>query len=329
MGGDLGPIAVVPAVLRFLNDYQNVAVSLFGQRDTLLRHFPAVETSVANNRCRIVHCEQTVADDEQPALALRHKQQSSMSLAMQAVADGQARACISGGNTGALMAMGLKNLGIVAGVDRPAICTRLPAANDRCYLLDLGANVDCSARHLHQFARMAAAMHCGVTRIRSPRIALLNIGRESTKGNKVVKEAAALLTADSSLNYVGFVEADQLLAGWADAVVCDGFAGNIALKAMEGTAKSLLARLAKLATEEVLCSPHNASLLGAGDLNVLLGGLSREFNPATYNGAILLGLQGVAIKSHGNADADGFYCALEQALMAVQSDVPALVAANF
>lgn len=244
-----------------------------------------------------------------------------MWLALQAVAQGQADACVSSGNTGALMAMGLKHLGINAGLDRPAICTALPARTGGCYLLDLGANVDCSSKNLHQFALMATAMVRGLEGVAKPTLALLNIGAEASKGNRVVKEAAELLSSDKSLDYRGYIEADEILDGRMNIVVCDGFVGNVALKATEGVARNVVARLAALHSKLM----HDSA---AHDLSGLVDGLREALDPASYNGAILLGLNSVVIKSHGNTDERGFCRALERAARAVTTNVPGLVADN-
>ncbi len=320
MGGDRGPAVVVPAAIRFLDEHPDVEFVLFGLQEKLLKYFPNNDpTSIA--RCRVQFCSQVVTDNEQPSSALRHKQDSSMWLALQAVAQGQADACVSSGNTGALMAMGLKHLGVNAGLDRPAICTALPARTGGCYLLDLGANVDCSPKQLHQFALMATAMVSGLDGLAKPTVGLLNIGVEASKGNRLVKEAAELLSNDSSLTYRGYLEADEILDGRMNIVVCDGFVGNIALKATEGVARNVVERLTALHDKLM----HD---VGAKNLAGLLDGLRNALDPAGYNGAILLGLNRVVIKSHGNTDDQGFCRALERAVRAVMADVPGLVADN-
>ncbi len=320
MGGDRGPAVVVPAAIRFLDAHPDVELLLFGIQEKLLKYFPNNDpTSIA--RCRVQFCSQVVTDNEQPSSALRHKQDSSTWLALQAVAQGQADACVSSGNTGALMAMGLKHLGINAGLDRPAICTALPARTGGCYLLDLGANVDCSPKQLHQFALMATAMVSGLDGLAKPTVGLLNIGVEASKGNRLVKEAAELLSNDSLLTYRGYLEADEILDGRMNIVVCDGFVGNIALKATEGVARNVVERLTALHDKLM----HD---VGAKNLAGLLDGMRNALDPAGYNGAILLGLNRVVIKSHGNTDEQGFCRALERAVRAVMADVPGLVADN-
>ena len=333
MGGDGGPAVIVPAAIRFLSNNPDAELVLYGLEDELLKHFPNRDP-LGIDRCRVQYSSQVVSDQESPSAALRHKQDSSMWLALQSVAQGSAGACISGGNTGALMAMGLKLLGISEGIDRPAICTALPRQEGRCYLLDAGANVDCSAQQLQQFALMATALVSALEQIAQPPCALLNIGKERIKGNKVVKEAAELLAANSILNYTGFIEADDLLRGGIEIVVCDGFVGNVTLKAIEGAARMILEHLmlAKSSMQPSL-KPALAKSPEA-DLSVPSGlesegvyaGLRQAFDPGQFNGAILLGLNAVVIKSHGSADKAGYCGALERAAQAHQADVTGQVA---
>ena len=330
MGGDNGPKVVVPAAIRFLDENPEIELTLIGVHDDLLSHFPNSDPA-GISRCHVQFCSQFVVDDESPSAALRHKQDSSMWLALQAVARGSSHACISGGNTGAMVAMGLKLLGVNEGIDRPAICTALPTHAGCCYLLDVGANVDCTTKQLHQLARMATTLVRGQERITNPSVALLNIGKESIKGNKVVKEAAELFSADTSLNYAGFIEADELLSGCVDIVICDGFVGNVALKATEGAVANILNRLAVIGeryitkdiiSKDIITKDIITKDIDAGAMSSLLAALHREFDPGSYNGAILLGLKGVAVKSHGNADVDGFCCALDRAAVAASAGVP-------
>ncbi len=327
MGGDGGPAVTVPAAIRFLSNNPETELVLYGLKDELLCHLPDRD-SHGIDRCRVHYCSQVVSDQESPSAALRHKQDSSMWLALQSVAEGSAAACISGGNTGALMAMGLKLLGISDGIDRPAICTALPRQEGRCYLLDAGANVDCSAQQLQQFALMATALASALDQIAQPPCALLNIGKESIKGNKVVKAAAELLAANPKLNYTGFIEADNLLHGGIEIVVCDGFVGNVTLKAIEGAARIILEHLvsAKLTTglfqkPAPVKLPEAASSTASGLEREVYARLRQAFDPGLFNGAILLGLNAVVIKSHGNADEGGYCGALERAAQAHQADV--------
>lgn len=298
MGGDLGPAITVPAVIQYLHDYPESTLVLFGVEAPLVAHLPNNDIN-GIDRCRVQFCSQLISDDDSFFNVLRHRNDSSMWRTIEAVATGNAQACVSGGNTGALVAIGRHLLGIRDGIDRPGICTALPTAKGNCYLLDVGANVDSTAQQLHQLARQAKDFVSQLERLEAPSIALLNIGLEAGKGNKVVKQAAALLSNDSSLNYVGFIEADELLDHRVDITLCDGFAGNIALKAIEGAAKRVMTRLAEI---------------GGQSIRKLLETTQKELNPSAYNGAILLGLRGAVIKSHGNADQNGFYRALERAV---------------
>jgi glycerol-3-phosphate acyltransferase PlsX len=258
---------------------------------------------------------QVVAMDEPPADALRKKKDSSMRVAVDLVKEGVANACVSAGNTGALMATGRFVLKTLPGIDRPAIMARLPTRHGAISMLDLGANANCTAEQLFHFAVMGAVVAHVTESLERPRIALLNIGEEDIKGNDVVKEAAARLAA-SSLNYVGFVEADAIQDDRADVVVCDGFSGNVALKAMEGTAKLI---------RHFLDQEFRGSLYGrmAGLVAwPVLKSLGRRLDPRRYNGASLVGLDGIVIKSHGGADTLAFEQAIAVAVMEAEMRVP-------
>lgn len=315
MGGDQGPAATAPAVAAFLQAHPGVRIALYGSANALSGAPPD-----GTGRLTLVDCAQWVADGDRPAQALRHKRDSSMWRALQAVAEGSADACVSAGDTGALMAMGIAAVGTLPGIERPAICTFLPTVAGRVCLLDLGANVDCDAGQLHQFARMGAARLQAGGLAHAPRVALLNIGVEASKGSRVVKAAAELLRADPTLDYRGFVEGDQLLQGSVDLVVCDGFVGNVALKSIEGIARLLLERLdAALGAAPAWRRRAAGPAIGAA-----LGFL----DPAQYNGASLLGLRGVVVKSHGGADCNGFGYALAAALTEASGRLPERIAAH-
>lgn len=328
MGGDGGPAVTVPAVAAFLHRHPDVRVLLHGDADEL----PEPQLSPFGERLRIIDCRQRLDPGERPAQALRHKRQSSLWRSLEVVADGGASACVTGGETGSLMAMGMAVVGVLPGITRPAICTLLPratgevavrsdlpstAAGQHVGLLDMGANVDCAPELLHQFARMGVA-RLQAEGVAQPRVALLNIGIEGGKGNRAVKAAAELLAADRGILYIGFIEADQILSGDADLVVCDGFVGNVALKAIEGVARVLMARLRQ-----------QAEVGERGGLQQPLLDFALSFlDPAQYNGASLLGLRGVVVKSHGAADAVGFGHALEAALLEARGQLPARIAAR-
>lgn len=243
---------------------------------------------------------------ERPGTALRHKRESSMALAIKMVATGEADACVSGGNTGALMAFGLHMLGTMPGIERPAICKAVPGKDGVCWVLDLGANLECSAEHLRQFACMGSAL-AKLNGVASPRVALLNVGVENQKGRELERESAALLKTQPGMNFIGFVEGGDIYRGMADVVVCDGFTGNALLKASEGAAELLQNSL-----KNAFQSNIAARLAGWLARPALRSWISR-YDPARLNGASLLGLSGVVVKSHGSASESGFIAALNVA----------------
>jgi glycerol-3-phosphate acyltransferase PlsX len=245
---------------------------------------------------------------------MRQKHQSSMRIALDLLAEQQVDAVVSAGNTGALMAMGLLVLKTLPGIDRPAIAASVPTRSGQCLLLDLGANVDCDANQLQQFARMGSAL-VAVEGVNKPRVALLNIGVESNKGNDLVKAAAELLSRDAHIDYCGFVEGDTLFRGTADVVVCDGFAGNIALKVCEGAASLIAKKLKQHFSRTIF------TRIAAIFALPVLRALYRELDPQQYNGACLLGLRGVVVKSHGNSSITGFESAITRAVNAVENNL--------
>ena len=273
------------------------------------------QSGVDRARLRVEHASEIIAMDERPAQALRNKPDSSMRQALELVRQGRAQACVSAGNTGALMALARYVLKTLPGIDRPAMVTAIPTQAGRTLLLDLGANVDCSAEHLYQFAVMGAVA-AEVQGKSSPRIALLNVGTEDIKGNQQVKLAASLLQQADELNYCGFIEGDGLYRGEADVVVCDGFVGNILLKSSEGLVTMLSARIASLFKESL-----GSRLVGSLAMP-LLRRLQDELAPAQHNGASFLGLQGIVVKSHGSADEDAFKVAIARAVVEVRENLP-------
>ena len=314
MGGDHGPPVVVPAALRVLTEQDDLKLILVGDRQVMrdsLCSFGGAE----GERLVIHHASQVVAMDELPSIALRSKKDSSMRVAIDLVKQGTADACVSAGNTGALMATARFVLKTLPGIDRPAICSALPTIKGHTHMLDLGANVDVDAETLFQFAVMGAALTGAVENIPAPRVGLLNIGAEEIKGNERVKEAGRLLTA-SELNYVGFIEGDDIYGGDVDVVVCDGFIGNVALKTSEG-----VARMIRHYMEQEFRRSTLNSLLGAMALPVLKS-FRAKIDPRQYNGASLLGLQGIVIKSHGGADIVAYANAIKEAVMEVRKAVP-------
>ncbi len=314
MGGDFGPQVVVPAALRVLADESGLTLILVGDRDALTPHLAGVNPTV-RERLVVQHASQRVEMDELPSQALRLKKDSSMRVAINLVRDGAADACVSAGNTGALMATARYVLKTLPGIDRPAIITAIPSITGHTHMLDLGANVDCKAEHLFQFAVMGSVLATAVDSIDRPRVGLLNIGQEEIKGNEQVKEAARLLAA-SNLNYIGFVEGDDIYKGTADVVVCDGFVGNVALKTSEGLAKMFSHYMKEAFYRNVF-----ARLAGLVALPVLRA-FRKKMDPRRYNGASLLGLPSIVIKSHGGADAFAFANAIKIALVEVNKAVP-------
>ncbi|WP_096366336.1 phosphate acyltransferase PlsX [Thiohalobacter sp. COW1] len=315
MGGDIGPGAVVPAAVQALSSSPALELILVGDQTVLETHLQAHRQLLESGRLRLHHASEVVGMDELPSRALRFKKDSSMRVAINLVKDGTAQAAVSAGNTGALMATARYLLKTLPGIDRPAILTAIPSIQGRTLMLDLGANVDCTAEHLFQFAVMGSVLAHAVEGIEAPRVGLLNIGEEEIKGNDQVKEAARLLH-DSSLNYIGFVEGDAVYTGDVDVVVCDGFIGNVALKTSEGVAKMI----AQFMREEFKRNPLTR-LAGLVALPVLRA-FRRRVDPRNYNGASLLGLRGIVIKSHGSADAQAFAHAIEVAVKEVDKAVP-------
>ncbi len=313
MGGDHGPPVVVPAALRALARHPELQLILVGDESTLRTALP--ERDARLERLHIRHASQTVGMDEPPSQALRTKKDSSMRVAINLVREEQAQACVSAGNTGALMATARYVLKTLPGIDRPAIISAIPALQGHTHMLDLGANVDCSAEHLYQFAAMGSILASAVDNIEHPRVGLLNVGAEEIKGNDQVKEAARLLD-NSGLNYIGYVEGDDIYGDRVDVIVCDGFVGNVSLKTSEGVARMIGYYL----RSEFKRTWYNR-LVGLIALPVLKR-LKERIDPRRYNGASLLGLQSIVIKSHGSADETAFANAIEIAVIEVSKDVP-------
>ncbi|SNS74873.1 phosphate:acyl-[acyl carrier protein] acyltransferase [Noviherbaspirillum humi] len=310
MGGDHGPAVTIPAAISFVNHVHDAELILVGQEDVVRAELRRHKAD-AHPRLSVVHASEVVAMDDPVETALRRKKDSSMRVAISLVKEGRAQACVSAGNTGALMAVSRYVLKTIPGVDRPAICTLIPNQKDSpTYMLDLGANVDCEAQHLHQFALMGSALVSSLEGKAKPTVGLLNIGSEDIKGNDVVKQTAALLRADHEkgiLNFYGNVEGNDIFAGTTDIVVCDGFVGNVVLKASEG-----LGRFVKKAlTDEFKRNPLN--MLGALIARGAIKAFSSRMNPSRYNGASLLGLRGLVFKSHGGESAYGYEWAIRRA----------------
>lgn len=314
MSGDHGPCVTVPASLRALEKYPELKLILVGDQqilgDELARH-----GGRTGERLELQHASQVVGMDEAPSSALRGKKDSSMRIAINLVKEGGAQACVSAGNTGALMATARFVLKTLEGIDRPAIITAIPTIRGHSHVLDLGANVDSPAEVLYQFALMGSVLTSAVDNNPSPTVGLLNIGEEEIKGNEQVKEAARLIAA-SGLNYIGFVEGDDINKGKADVVVADGFVGNVALKTIEGAAKMISHYLKQEFKRNIF-----TKLAGLVAMPVL-NALRRRIDPRAYNGASLVGLRGIVIKSHGSADVFSFTTAIGEAVLEVEKNVP-------
>lgn len=323
MGGDFGPPVVVPAALETLALYPQLCLILVGNKEAIEAQLTALGHSktVLPPRLKIQEASQVVAMGDPPAIALRAKRDSSMRVAIDLVKSGTASACVSAGNTGALMAIARFVLKMLPGVDRPAIVYSLPSYNGHTHVLDLGANVDCRAEDLFQFAVMGSVLVSAVDNIPHPKVGLLNVGSEAIKGSEAVKRAAKLLAATDThaVNYIGFVEGDDIYKGTADVVVCDGFVGNVALKTSEGLVRMLL-RIIK----EEFKRTFYARFVGLFALPVLRI-LGKRFDPNQHNGASLLGLSGIVIKSHGGADRKSFARAIFVAMREVEKNIPELI----
>jgi glycerol-3-phosphate acyltransferase PlsX len=311
MGGDHGLAVTVPAAVQFVRRQPDARLLLVGRAAEIETRLNALRAP--RERIDVVHAEEVVAMDEPPAQALRGKRDSSMRVAINLLKEGRADAAVSAGNTGALMAISRFVLRTLDGIDRPAIASAIPnQAGGVTTVLDLGANVDCSPEHLLQFAVLGASLAAALEKKDRPSVGLLNIGEEVIKGNEVVKRAADLLRA-SSLNFYGNVEGDDIYKGTTDVVVCDGFVGNVALKASEGLAQMLAGIVRQEFTRGAL------SRLIAIVAYPVLSRFKNRVDPRRYNGASLLGLRGVVIKSHGSADVYAFGCAIDRGFEAARN----------
>jgi phosphate acyltransferase len=313
MGGDHGAHVTVPAVLEYLARDTQSAFILVGRRGEIEAEL-ARRGASATPRLRVRHAAEVVAMDEQLATALRVKKDSSMRVAINLVKEGEAQACVSAGNTAALMAISRFVLKTLPGIDRPAIATVLPTLTGQTCMLDLGANVDCTAEHLLQFAIMGSELVASVDGKVQPSVGLLNIGEEEIKGNELVKRAAELLRA-SGLNFYGNIEGDDIYKGTTDVVVCDGFVGNVALKTSEGLAQMMRTYLRQEFSRNLLTK------MAAIVVRPVINRFRRRVDHRRYNGATLIGLRGVVIKSHGSADVFAFGFAIQRALEEARTGV--------
>lgn len=359
MGGDFAPQATVIAALESLKKNEALSIILVGDQskleallcsesnnsplnstdtpsaqgstatssslspqDTLTlstRHISAFKTFKGSGRLVIQHAPDEVLMSDRPSRALRRKQNSSMAVALKLVKEGVADGCVSAGNTGALMLLGRSILGMCPGIDRPAITKKLPSPSGNSYVLDLGANVDSTAEHLYQFALMGSILVEVMEGVDSPRVALINVGEEEIKGSEQVRLASRMLAECEGLNYVGYIEGGDLFSDVADVVVCDGFVGNVALKTGEG-----VARLLQQSCIQMLNARWYTRIM-ARLMMPLFRRLTKRVDPARHNGALFIGLQGVVVKSHGNADAESFSCAISQAFKEAERKVPDMI----
>lgn len=319
MGGDSGPPVVIPAVKRILENYPDIAVHLVGD-PVMLTPLLKFHQLQDNSRVHLICTSDVVLPDDKPLTILRSRRSSSMAKALKLVADNKANACVSAGSTGALVALSHSILKVLPGVDRPALVTALPnKKGTKTLLLDLGANINCHANLLVQFAMMGSVLVEQLWGVNNPSVALLNIGSEAIKGNETIRQASHLLTQAKQLNYQGFIEGNQLFNGSCNVIVCDGFSGNIALKTAEGTAEYLL---------DIFASLVPKGRIKRYLLSKLLPGITTQLNqyrPAEYNGACMLGLNGSVIKSHGRADSDAFYQAICEAIEQSKLHIPDMI----
>jgi len=306
-GGDNGIPVTIAAGIKALGELDDLQIIFVGDQDSI--NSELANNSLAekfNGRYSVIHASEVVAMNEAPSNALRKKKDSSMRVAINLVKEAKADACVSAGNTGALMAISRFVLKTIKGIDRPAIMGRMPTMNDHCHMLDLGANVDSSPEALVEFATMGSIATSHTENIPNPTVGLLNVGEEEMKGNDKIKKTAELLK-ESGLNYTGFVEGDDIYKGSVDVVVCDGFEGNIALKASEGVASMMSHYLKRAFTKNIFTK------IVALIATPVLKDFKSNLNPGKYNGASLLGLRGIVVKSHGGAGVDSFLSAIIEA----------------
>ena len=322
MGGDFGPHISLPASFKSLQSHPNLYITIVGDNQIispLLKQYQLLE----HPRVKFTHAPENISMEDDPVSVLRHRIQSSMLVALQLVANGEADACVSAGNTGALMLLAKHTLKTLDGISRPALVSALP--NNRgghSYLMDLGANLQCGCDTLFNFALMGSVLCEKVEQLSSPSVSLLNVGREINKGNETIKHCANLLSNTEYINYIGYIEANELFDGRADVVVTDGFSGNIALKSYEGMGRVFLDQLQK-AMNATWYSRFLSKLL-----NPIIKNQLKHLHPDLYNGASLIGLRGIVVKSHGSANVEAFTYAIEQAIKEIQWQIPACISAR-
>jgi len=323
MGGDKGPHVTVPAALLAVKQMPNLHLILCG--DEIIVNSILLQYKQQNNpQLSIYPSTQTVEMCDKPAHAIRFKKNSSMRKALDLVAANEAQACVSAGNTGALFATAHFVLKNINGVERPALISSLPTHNEKkhVFMLDLGANVFCDSHVLYQFGLMGAVMAETVEGVKNPRVALLNMGEEEIKGSDNIKQAAIKLAANKDINYVGFVEGNDIFTNKADVIVCDGFVGNVALKTCEGVARMVYQKF-----KGHFFNNLTGKILGKL-LTPAIKKLFKSLNPDQYNGASLIGLRGIVVKSHGNANEMAFYSAILEAVKEVERRVPEKIKAK-
>ena len=318
MGGDFGPSVMIPAACEVLEKHPNLSLILSGIPAEI---DPELDKAGYRNNNRIIleKATQIIQMSDKPSQALRKRKESSMAVALNSVAKGRAQACVSAGNTGALMALSRYILKMIEGIDRPAIISVLPTEQGHTRLIDLGANVDCSAQHLYEFALMGSAMVSAIEHISAPRVGLLNIGSEDTKGNEQTRATAELLEQSDYINYTGYVEGNDVYRGAADIIVCDGFVGNVLLKASEGISHLLSNSLKKEFERSFL------TRLLSVIVRPVLRAFRKAVNPDQHNGASFIGLQGIVVKSHGGANHQATVAAIEEAINEIENNVPAKI----
>ncbi|PJG83671.1 phosphate acyltransferase PlsX [Caviibacterium pharyngocola] len=330
MGGDVGPRITIPASIKALENDPMLSLLLFGDRQQITPLLEKVPESILS-RLTVCHCARVVENSQGLSYALRRSKGTSMRLAIEAVQKGEAQGCVSGGNTAALMGLAKIILQPLKGIERPALVSVIPTmTGEQSVMLDLGANIECSAENLYQFAVMGAIFAENRLGLVFPRVALLNIGIEEIKGYKSIRDAAEMLKNNTTLNYIGFIEGDLLLNGKADVIVNDGFVGNVALKTLEGAAKNVISLFkgnAALNKTNHICKPLFAWLVKK---LFLKGSYQRlkQINPDQYNGASLIGLTSVVVKSHGGANSEAFAYAIADAALQARQQIPTKILAG-
>ena len=314
MSGDHGVSSSVPAAEEALQKFNNLFLILVGDNKEIKTLLSDKVKNLEGERYKIMHTEEFISMNDEIIAAIRTKKNSSMRLAINSVKNKEADACVSAGNTGALMALSKIILKTIPGIDRPAICGSLPTKSGQFHMLDLGANVECDAQHLYQFSIMGSALVQSLQLNDKPVIGLMNIGSEEFKGNETIKSAGQLIQK-SNLNYAGFVEGDDIFSGKFDVIVTDGFVGNIALKSIEGVAKVISHFIKKEFTKNIFTK------LSALISLPVMNSVKKKVDPRKYNGASLLGLQGVVVKSHGGADSYAFSQAIDTAYNEVKNEL--------